>query len=597
MRFRLSLLAGAALLIGGLGVLPAGAQIDGVQVPERPVPDRLPERPGDERQRFPEIPLERAPAPAPGLTLPPLPPATSDQRLSTQLRVLVKRIKLTGNTVFSEEELAPIVAPYEGRTLTSEDLYALRQALTRHYIEHGYINSGAEIPDQEVKAGVIEVRIIEGRLTELELSGNDWVRDSYLKKRMMLGSEGALNLKVLQERLQLLQQDRLIDRINAELRPGLRPGESLLWVQVEESRPYEFGTSFNNRRSPSVGGLRGEVYGAMHNLTGFGDSLGARYGVTDGLDDVGAFYSFPFTARDTRFKLYFDRSDSDVVEEPFDRAGIASETETYGVSLSHPFYHTPQRQLLGELLLERRSSETFFFGGMPFCFFCSAFANRLLFSQSTQNGESDVTVLRLVQEWVDRRPNQVLAARSTFSLGLDALGATTNPRDLPDGQFFAWLGQFQWVQRLWDTDNQVLVRADLQLAEDPLLPLEKLGVGGATTVRGYRENLLVRDNGFIGSVEFRFPVFRLPLPLISEGPQDGRVQLAAFYDFGWSENTDVESPDPDTISSLGIGVRWDPHRRIHGELYWGFALREVGELGEGDLQDSGIHFALDIRLF
>jgi hemolysin activation/secretion protein len=198
---------------------------------------------------------------------------------------------------------------------------------------------------------------------------------------------------------------------------------------------------------------------------------------------------------------------------------------------------------------------------------------------------------------VDRRPNQVLAARSIFSVGLDALGATTNPRDLPDGQFFAWLGQFQWVRRLWDTENQLLVRADLQLAEDPVLPLEKLGVGGATTVRGYRENLLVRDNGFIGSVEFRFPVFRLPLPLISEGPQDGRVQLATFYDFGWSDNTDAPTPDPNTISSLGIGLRWDPHRQIHEELYWGIALREVDEQGEEDLQDSGIHFALDIRLF
>jgi hemolysin activation/secretion protein len=174
MHFRLSLLADAALLIGGLGGLPAGAQI------------LVPERPGDERQRFPEIPLE--PAPAPGLTLPPLPPAPSDQRLSTQLRVFVKRIKLTGNTVFSEVELAPVVIPYEGRALTSEDLQALRQALTRHYIDHGYINSGAEIPDQEVKAGVIEVRIIEGRLTELELRGNDWVRDSYIKKRVLLGS-------------------------------------------------------------------------------------------------------------------------------------------------------------------------------------------------------------------------------------------------------------------------------------------------------------------------------------------------------------------------------------------------------------------------
>jgi hemolysin activation/secretion protein len=221
MRFRLSLLAGAALLIGGLSGLPAGAQIGRVQVPERP---------GDERQRFPEIPLEHAPTP--GLTLPPLPPAPSDQRLSTQLRVLVKRIKLTGNTVFSDTELVPVVAPYEGRALTSDDLQSLRQALTRHYIDHGYINSGAVIPDQEVKDGVIEIQLVEGRLTDFKVSGNDWLRDSYIKKRVMLGSEDTLNLKVLQERLQLLQQDRLIDRINAELRSGLQPGESLLWVQV-----------------------------------------------------------------------------------------------------------------------------------------------------------------------------------------------------------------------------------------------------------------------------------------------------------------------------------------------------------------------------
>jgi hemolysin activation/secretion protein len=73
--------------------------------------------------------------------------------------------------------------------------------------------------------------------------------------------------------------------------------------------------------------------------------------------------------------------------------------------------------------------------------------------------------------------------------------------------------------------------------------------------------------------------------------------LAAFYDFGWSENTDLESPDPDTISSLGIGLRWNPHRQIHGEFYWGIALREVDTGGEEDIQDSGIHFALDVRLF
>ncbi|MGH8604710.1 MAG: ShlB/FhaC/HecB family hemolysin secretion/activation protein [Gammaproteobacteria bacterium] len=230
-------------------------------------------------------------------------------------------------------------------------------------------------------------------------------------------------------------------------------------------------------------------------------------------------YSFPFTARDTRLNLYFDRSDADIVEQPFDRIDIASETETYGVSLSHPFYRTPRRQLLAELVFERRRSETFIFGDTPFSF-----------SPGPRDGKSDVTVLRLRQEWVDRSPNQVLALRSTLSVGLDALGATQNSGDIPDGQFFAWLGQVQWVRRLWETDNQVLVRGQVQWAADPLLPLEKLGVGGASTVRGYRENLLVRDQGFVGSIEFRFPVFRLPLPFITnaeeEGLQDDGIHFA-----------------------------------------------------------------------
>jgi Haemolysin secretion/activation protein ShlB/FhaC/HecB len=138
----------------------------------------------------------------------------------------------------------------------------------------------------------------------------------------------------------------------------------------------------------------------------------------------------------------------------------------------------------------------------------------------------------------------VLALRSTLSCGLDALGATQNSGDIPDGQFFAWLGQLQWVRRLWDTDNQVLIRNQVQWAADPLLALEKLGVGGGSTVRGYRENLLVRDRGFVGSVELRFPVFRLPLPFISRRPEDGQVQLATFYDFGWSENVEEASPNP-----------------------------------------------------
>lgn len=561
------------LLAGGLTSTSVTAQI------VLPVP----ERPGDDRRELPEYELESESEPAP--ILPPLPPAFPDQRLSSQLRVPVKRIKLTGNTVFSDAELAPLVAPYEGRELTSGDLQTLRRTLTLYYINQGHINSGAVIPDQQVKDGVIKIVIIEGRLTDVEVSGNTWLRDSYVRNRLSLGSDKPLNLQHLQERLQLLHQDRLIERINAELVPGLRPGEGVLRARVEESQPYELGVSFNNRNSPSVGGSRGEIWGSLLNVTGFGDSLGVRYGITKGLEDVTAIYSVPLNAQETRLRLYVDRSDADIVEEPLDFLDITSDTETYGTSLTRPLYRIPRRELVGSLIFERRRSETFS-EGKPYSF-----------SPGPHDGESNVTVLRFGLEWLDRSRDHVLAARSLFSVGIDALGATINPGDLPDGQFFAWLGQFQWVRRLGNTDRQLLLRSDLQLAADALLPLEQFAIGGATSVRGYRENLLIRDNGWVSSVEVRVPIGKLRLPWLSEQPADGLVQLAPFFDFGWGWNTDQPTPDPKTLSSIGLGIRWDPNRKIHGQLYWGIALRDVYLIGEHDLQDSGIHFAVDIQLF
>lgn len=87
------------------------------------------------------------------------------------------------------------------------------------------------------------------------------------------------------------------------------------------------------------------------------------------------------------------------------------------------------------------------------------------------------------------------------------LGATINPSP-PDGKFFTWSGQFQWAWRLPYWDSEVLFRSDVQLASEALLSLEKLPVGGANSVRGYRENQLVRDNGWLSSLE---PTFRTPL--------------------------------------------------------------------------------------
>ena len=544
------------------------------------------ERPGDRRKPLPEF----APEPAqPEFVLPPVaPPPKERVRPPPGLRIFVRRFELTGNTVFSVAELRQLTAPYEGREITSEELEELRQALTLHYVNAGYVNSGVIIPDQDVVEGVVTIDIIEGELTEVSVAGSGRLRPEYITSRIRLGAGRPLNVIALQERLQILLQDPLIERITAKLGPGLRLGESELKVDVKRGRPYALGFAVANDRSPSIGAIRGEAQGIVRNLTGWGDTLMASVGGSEGLLDGKASFTLPVTSRDTTLNLSFEKNRSDVVEEPFDDIDIESESDTYAVTLRHPFYRTPTREFSLGLTLARRSSETLLLG-RPFSF-----------SPGVRDGKSDVTVIRFSQEWIDRDQNQVIAARSVFSFGIDAFGATNNPSG-PDGEFMAWLGQFQWARRvgldIGHGASLLVFRADAQLTNVSLLPLEQFAVGGADIVRGYRENQLVRDKGVVLSLEGRIPILRLPIPGLSSAPEDGIVQLAAFVDYGRAWNEASPNPEIKKIYSVGAGIRWSLTRRIHAQLYFGQALKDVPDPADRDLQDFGIHFRIGAQLF
>jgi hemolysin activation/secretion protein len=529
--------------------------------------------------------LREAPRPEPPATplLPPLPPGPLEPGPGE--RVFVRRIVVTGSTVFSPAELAAVTAPYVDREVSAEDLEMLRVALTRLYVDRGYVNSGAVLPDQTVTDGVITFAIVEGRLTDIEIRGNRWFRDRYLRERLRLGAGPPLNADTLQRRLQLLLEDQRLRRLNAELRPGLAPGDGVLDVLVEEARPYGLFLEFNNYQSPTIGAERGLVTLQHQNLTGNGDVLTLRYGRSDGADPQLDFrYAFPLTARDLTLIAHYRKNDFAVVEEPFRDLEIESRSELFGLTLRAPVLRTLNHQVALELAGERLTNETFLLD-RPFTL-----------APGARRGESTVTAVRVAQEWVYRTERQVVAARSRFSVGVDALGATINPSDVPDGQFFAWLGQFQFVRRLPILDAQVIARADLQLAADPLLSLEQIAVGGRYTVRGYRENTLVRDNGFVASLEARVPVVRNVRWADS-------LEVAPFVDYGRGWNNTGPKPEVRSIPSVGLGLRWTVTLRAGPatlqpqlEVYWGRALRDVETPG-GNLQDEGVHLQFVLAAF
>ncbi|MGB3650239.1 MAG: ShlB/FhaC/HecB family hemolysin secretion/activation protein, partial [Rivularia sp. (in: cyanobacteria)] len=56
----------------------------------------------------------------------------------------------------------------------------------------------------------------------------------------------------------------------------------------------------------------------------------------------------------------------------------------------------------------------------------------------------------------------------------------------------------------------LLTSINTQLTPDSLLSLERFSIGGVDTVRGYRQNQLVSDNGVLGAVELRIPLTENP---------------------------------------------------------------------------------------
>lgn len=329
----------------------------------------------------------------------------------------------------------------------------------------------------------------------------------------------------------------------------------------------------NNNQSPSIGSLQGTIFTSYDNVSRFGDRLSAEYGLTDGLDIYNISYSLPVNARNGTFNIRYSNNNSQIIEDTFEDLGIRSDSETLSFSFRQPLTRKPTTEFAMGVGLDIRRSQTFILDDIPFSF-----------SEGPEDGKSRVSVIRFFQDWVKRDTKKVLAARSQFSFGIDAFDATVNNSGT-DGLFFAWLGQFQWVQQI--TPRTIfLTSLNAQLTPDALLSLERFSIGGADTVRGYRQNQIVSDNGVLATAELRIPLTKNPR----------KLQLNPFVEMGAGWNNRAENPDPGFILGTGLGVQWQPIRGLDLRVDYGIPLIAVQDEGNS-LQENGLYFSLRYQPF
>ena len=491
--------------------------------------------------------------------------------------VEVKKIEVEGSTIFTKKQLEPKYQSIIGTKATVEQLKDVANRITQLYFDKGYINSIAYLPEQPIINGIVKIQVVEGGIEEIKIEGTKQLKSNYVRSRVALGITKPFSLSILEDQLKLLKADPLISNIEATLKDGKKPGQSILVVRVTEAKSFDLSVGVDNYSPVSVGSERLGVNTSYGNLTGLGDQLAfSYYHSLEGGSNIYDFsYKVPLNPMNGTLMVRSELNDNRIIQNPFDTFDIHGNSQLYEISYRQPLVRSLREEFALSLGFTAQDGQTFTFAGpTPFGF------------GPDQNGNSQTRVLKFGQDYLRRDTQGTWSIHSLFNFGLNIFDATNNPDPIPDGQFFSWFGEVQRVQKL-SNNNLLYVQTDIQLTPDALLPSQQFIIGGGQSVRGYRQNARAGDNGVRFTLEDRFTVEK-------DNNGDPSLQFAPFFDSGYIWNVDS---DPNTLqrqkflAGLGLGLLWQPMVGLNVRLDYALPLINLDDWGN-NAQDDGFYFSV-----
>lgn len=102
---------------------------------------------------------------------------------------ILKKVTVTGATVFRDADFQPLYQPYLNKKITFEDIQSIIERIKTKYKEKGYLATTVYLPEQEIKEGKIEIRVMEGKMGKLNIEGNNYfsaelIREFFHLKKM-----------------------------------------------------------------------------------------------------------------------------------------------------------------------------------------------------------------------------------------------------------------------------------------------------------------------------------------------------------------------------------------------------------------------------
>lgn len=481
----------------------------------------------------------------------------------------VNRIDVEGNSIVGDEEMRRLVAPYEGRELTPEDLTTLVGKINEVYRVKGYLTSLAFIPPQDLERGAITVRVLEGMIGDMEVTGNKYFKAKVIANRIAEKPGDPLNIPKLEKELLRINRTEPF-KLKASLEPGERTGETKIRLDVKEQQPYQVAFTFDNAGRPGIGTYRTGVEVQDRNVTGHGDRFNARYMIGAGQQIASTSYTLPMGSHGTEVSGLFGFSHVNVDLASLgirNQPELVGNTYNYGLLISQPL--DKERTWVADLGLNARRASSFFDGD--------------------KTGTTDVRSLALGLNFdkYDRYGRTFSRIQTTFAP--QWLGANTS--------FFKLDNYFTRVTRL-PKNNLLILRGYSQYSPGALPPIEQFQLGGINSVRGYTQGLLLGDRGYSLGAEWRWPI-----PMLSQvSPWMGeRVQGAFFFDYGqaWLDKSNryfiagvSNSRNRTSLMSAGVGLRAHLSDYLQGYADLAFGLLDRKDVEPNAQPTVRVHFGV-----
>jgi len=488
----------------------------------------------------------------------------------------IRGVVIEGNTLFEDSELEKLVNLGEGMDVTLGILNLMAQEITSFYGKAGYILTQAFIPEQEIVDGVVRILIIEGKIGDIEVSGQQKFKGQDLVDWLKPVQEERVLRESTLEKSLLELNDTLGLQVKAILKPGKVIGTSDLDLQVTETRQFIIAIDADNYGSRFTGTDRFGLTGTIANLLTLGDRLSVR-AVRSNEEQffVKTSYDIPLNTLGTRFGISYVFSDFNLGENLV-ALNAGGQAQIFSYYLNHSLHRTRESEFSIKVGGDYRK-----------------FENSVLLILQSEDELVDGYVS------VGGRWKDLLRGINTLNVKIQkgfTEGDVTDPlnsRFNGKGDAVLFNGSFQRLQGAYLGNTYFTFSGKGQLALDRLLSPDLFAIGGVGSVRGYPLAEAAGDNGFVLTAEYVIP-FPFKVKLTDKKGWQSLDQILSFYGFidhgrVFVRNKQLGENDQE-LNGVGGGVRihvsrWTPnYPRVSFNISVGFPIG-----GDSDPSDGTSH--------